>query len=337
MKCYLVDGKGIDSMKQADRPIPKVLNDTDVLVDIKACSLNFRDLKVAKGQYRPGDYPPYIPLSDMSGTVRAVGDKVTEFKIGDRVLNAPFRNWPAGKLNPRWAHSYVGVSGVDGVLAEQIVYPADALVHIPAHLDFNEASTFTVAGLTAWSAVVVHGKTRPGEWVLIHGTGGVSIFAAQLAHALGAKTIVTTSSKEKGDYVKKNYGVTATVNYKDADWDKQLKALTDGEGVDVVVDVVGGETLSRSIHICNYSARVAVIGVLGGSESPVKTLDLLIKQVQVQGIYMESAQELKALMHAVDTIKLKPAIDSVFAFDKAIDAFKHLESQKHLGKIVISI
>lgn len=340
MKCYLVDGRGIDGVKLVERPFPTApLNEEDVLIEVKACSLNYRDLMVARGQYQyaAADYPPFIPLSDMAGVVRAIGTRVTELKVGDRVLNAPFRHWPAGTMRLSWARTFVGGMGVDGVLAEQLVYPSDALIKIPSHLNFTEASTFTIAGLTAWAAVVTHGKTRPGEWVLLHGTGGVSVFAAQLAHAFGANTIMTTSSREKAEVVKKKFGVTATVNYREADWSKQVKEITQGSGVDVVVDVVGGETLSQSVHICNYGARVAVIGVLGEQESTLHTRDLLKHQVQVRGIFMESTEELRACMRAVEALKLKPAVDKVFSFQEAREAYRYLESQKHIGKVVISL
>jgi NADPH:quinone reductase-like Zn-dependent oxidoreductase len=238
MRCYLVDGSGIKSLAVTERAPPSVLTDHDVLVSVKACSLNYRDLLIAKGKYQYNAAPtPCIALSDMSGVVEAVGSAVTDFKIGDRVLNSPFRHWPAGKMRSSWARTFVGGMGVDGVLAEQIVYPVDSLVKVPDHLNFTEASTFTIAGLTAWAAIVTHGKTQPGEWVLLEGTGGVSIFAAQLAHAMGARTVMTTSSPEKAAFVKKHFGVTATVDYRDPDWYKQVKEIT--QGVDVVVDVVG--------------------------------------------------------------------------------------------------
>jgi len=338
MKYYLVDGKGIDAIQLVEKPSPADLNDFDVLVDVQAWSLNYRDLMVAKGlyQYKNQNIPPFIPLSDMAGIVKKVGKNVTDLKPGDRVLNSPFRHYPAGKLRSSWARTFVGGVGVDGVLAEQVIYPADSLVKIPEHLDFKEAATFPIAGLTAWAAVVTHGKTLPGEWVLLHGTGGVSIFAAQIAKAIGAKTIMTTSSTEKADFVKKTFGVSATVNYREPNWADQVKDITRGNGVDVVVDVAGGDVLAQSLRICNYGARVAVIGILSGTESNLHIRDLLYHQVQIRGILMESTEELRALMHAVDVIKLKPAIDKVFPFLQAKDAYHHLESQKHIGKVIIT-
>ena len=339
MKCYLVDGHGIDSMKLVDRPSTPTLGELDVRIKVKACSLNYRDLMIAKGQYqsKSGSFPLFIPLSDMAGVVEEIGSKVIEFKPGDKVLNSPFRHWPAGLLRSNWARTFIGGMGVDGVLAEEIIFPADALLKVPSHLDYIEGSTFTIAALTAWAAVVTHGKTKPGEWVLLHGTGGVSIFAAQLAHSMGARTIMTSSSKEKSDYVKKHFGVTATVNYKDSDWTEQIKNITQGVGVDVVVDVVGGETLSHSIQLCTYGGRVAVIGLLSSPESTINMRDLIKHQVQVRGIFMESTEELRSLMKAVEAIKLKPAVNKIFPFTQAKEAYHYLEAQKHIGKVVVTL
>lgn len=339
MRHYLVNGQGIDAIELVERPSLSNPKDDEVLVAPQAWSLNYRDLMVAKGeyQYKNSQQAPFIPLSDMAGVVKATGKNVTELKKGDRVLNAPFKHYPAGKLRASWAGTFVGGRGVDGVLAEEIIYPADALVEVPEHLNFQEASTFPIAGLTAWAAVAVHGKTRPGEWVLLQGTGGVSIFAAQLAKSLGARTIMTTSSPEKASFVKKAFGVTATVNYKENDWIDQIKDITKGEGVDVVVDVVGGDMLAQILRICNYGARVGAIGILSGQNANILIRDLLSHQIQIRGIFMESCEELRALMRAVETTKLKPSIDQTFSFSEMKEAYRHLESQKHIGKVVISL
>lgn len=335
MKYYLVNGNGIDTLQLVEKPSPGNLGENDALVEAKAWSLNYRDLLVAKGEYGKKETNAFIPLSDMAGVVKAVGQNVTELKPGDRVLNAPFRRYPAGNMCSSWARTFVGAMGVDGVLAEQVIYPADSLVKIPEHLDFKEAATFTIAGLTAWSAVMTHGKTLPGEWVLMHGTGGVSIFAAQLAKAIGAKTIMTTSSKEKAEYVKKNFGISATVDYRDSDWTDQVKAITQGNGVDVIVDVAGGDILAQSLRICNYGARVGVVGVLSGQDSNIHVRDLLYRQIQVRGIFMDSTEQLRALMRAAAALNLKPAIDKVFPFEQVKEAYYYLEAQKHIGKVVI--
>lgn len=340
MKCYLANGKGIDAIKQAEKSAPKIEDSYDVLIDVKAAALNYRDLMIANGNYGPskGDVEPFVPLSDMAGIVKQVGSKVTEFKVGDKVLNHPFRHWPAGTLRSTWARTFIGGPGNEGVLAEQIVYTQDSLVKVPKALNFNEASTLTIAGLTAWASVITHGKAKAGEWVLLHGTGGVSVFAAQIAKSVGAKVVMTTSSDEKAEAVKRNYHVDATVNYKDPEWFNKAKEMTGGQGFDVVVDVVGGDTLAKSIQVCNYGGRVAVVGALQGADTaPIRTRDMLLHQVQVRGMYMESAEELRKFVTAVEALNLKPAVDKTFPFDKALDAYRHLNDQKHVGKVVITL
>lgn len=336
MKKYLVNGKGIESIHISEIDTSNNLYENEVLIEAKAWSLNYRDLMVAKGQYGGNSQKSIIPLSDMAGIVKAIGKNVTEWKPGDRVLNAPFKNYPAGNLRSNWIRTFVGGADVDGVLAEEVVYPEDSLVKIPDYLDFSEAATFTVAGLTAWSAVITHGKTKPGEWILLHGTGGVSIFAAQLAQKIGARIIMTTSSNEKADAVKRLFGVNHTVNYKDPNWTKEVKKITNENGVDVIVDVAGGKILSDSLEICNYGARIGVIGVLSGAESNIQIPHLLYRQIKIQGILMESTEELRALMKAMDSLQLKPHIDKSFSFMEVKEAYHYLESQKHIGKIVIT-
>lgn len=335
MKCITTDGLGIEGLKFCDRDAPAP-GPGEVLVDVHAVSLNFRDLMVAKGLYGGVPDEPFLAGSDMCGVVAQVGEGVGALAAGDHVVNAPFRNWPAGRMRSDWARTFVGGAGVDGVLAEQIVYPAASLVKKPANLSFEEGSTLTIAGLTAWAAVVTHGLVRAGDWVLLHGTGGVSIFAAQIAHMMGARTIMTTSSKDKAEIVREKFGVAHTLNYRDDTWPQQAVKLTGG-GANIVVEVAGGESLGRSIKACAYEGRVAVIGVLGGLQSSIDLVDLLHKQVTVRGIFMESAQELADFARAIEGGGLTPWIDRVFDFDDAQDAYRHLESQQHMGKVVIKM
>ncbi len=336
MKCYTVDGSGLDSLQLAERPAPAV-GPGDVVVDVHAVSLNYRDLLVADGRYGGPQDPPIIATSDMAGVVQAVGSEVTSLAPGDRVFNSPFRNWPAGTLRREWSRTFVGGQGIDGVLAEEVAYPADALVPIPAHLDFGEASTLTVAGLTAWAAIVTHGKATAGDWVLLHGTGGVSIFAAQIAKLLGARVILSTASEEKAAMVRDRFGVDRTINYRDDDWPRQVRKLTGGNGVDVVVEVAGGKSLQRSIDACAFGARIGLIGVLSGNEALIDVFKTLMRQVTIRGIYMESTQELQAFARAVEAGDLHPRIDRRFSFDQAREAYDYLGSRQHVGKIVIDV
>ncbi len=336
MRCYTVDGTGLDALRLEDRADPGPPGAGQVLVDVHAVSLNYRDLMVADGRYGGRQDPPIVACSDMAGRVAAVGAGVSGWRRGDWVLNAPFRHWPAGRLQPQWVRTFVGGNGVDGVAAQQIVYPADALVAVPDHLNAVQGSTLTIAGLTAWAAVVTHGQTQPGQWVVVHGTGGVSIFAAQLAKTIGAKVIVTTSSEDKAQLVKQKLAVDHTVDYQQDDWPDTVRQITSG-GADVVVEVVGGSSLGRSVRACTYGGRVAVIGVLESADSQINVRDLLSHQVTVRGVFMESTQQLRALVQAVDAARIEPWVDRVFAFDQAREAYEHLQSQRHIGKVVVQV
>jgi NADPH:quinone reductase-like Zn-dependent oxidoreductase len=337
MRCYTVAGTGLDSLQQVERPSPGPPGPGEALVDVHAVSLNYRDLLVADGRYGGEQEPPILAASDMAGVVVSVGPGVTSLAAGDRVLNAPFRCWPAGTLQRDWSRTFVGGQGIDGVLAEQIVYTADALVPLPSYLTFEQGSTLTLAGLTAWAAVVTHGRVRPGEWVLTHGTGGVSIFSAQIARLCQARVILSTSDPAKAQFVRDRFGVAETIDYRAAEWPKAVRRITEGRGVDVVVETAGGVSLARSIEACGYGARIGVIGVLGGLESPINLFQLLMHQVTLRGIYMESTAELRALVRALEAGRVEPYVDRVFDFEQARAAYEHLRAGRHIGKVVIRV
>ncbi len=334
MRGYLV---GQDGLCHADIPEPDDPGSNEVLIEVKAVSLNYRDLLVARGKYGKAPPEPFIAGSDMAGTVLKVGCDVTRFREGTAVLNAPFKHWPAGKINGDWMQSLIGGAGVNGILAERVCFPADALVPMPSHFSFHEGATLPIAGLTAWAGVMTHGQVKPGERVLLHGTGGVSIFAAQIARIAGAQVIMTTSSEEKAEVVKERFGVSETFDYRDESWPKQVRAYTDGRGVDLVVDVAGGQTFTQSLKACALNARISLIGILDGYESVLNPFDIIGRQIQIRGIYMESAQELAALARACEIAQLKPCIDRVFSLDHTLEAYEYLESQQHIGKIVIGM
>jgi NADPH:quinone reductase-like Zn-dependent oxidoreductase len=337
MKCYTVNGRGLDGLVLQNIDEPAAPGSRDVLVEVHAVALNFRDLLVAKGAYGGTSEQPIIAGSDMAGVVLAVGSEVNEFKVGDRVLNAPFRFWPGGALQEEWTRTFIGGAGVDGILAEQILYPAESLVKMPTHMSFAEAATLTIAGLTAWAGVVTHGRTQLGEWVLLQGTGGVAIFGAQIAKALGARTIISTKSDAKAALVKSRLGVNETVNYMDEDWPDQVRKLTQGKGVDVILEVTGGKSLGQSLQAFAYGGRMAVIGILDSSTSTINVIDILRKQITIRGILMESTQELRRFVNACDAIKLQPWVDRIFPFNEARQAYAYLQSQQHLGKVVIHV
>jgi NADPH:quinone reductase-like Zn-dependent oxidoreductase len=335
MLSYFVQGTGLDSlsMREVADPTP---GPGEVLVGVRAVSLNYRDLMVAEGRYGKPLTEPMVPCSDSAGVVLAVGAGVERFAPGDRVMNHSFRHWPGGTLRREYVEGFIGGGGVEGVLAEQFCFPAVSLVRVPDHLTFAEAATLPIAGLTAWSALVPFGQTRPGDWVLAHGTGGVSIFCAQLARILGARVILSTSSEEKASAVRERYHVEATVNYRDPDWPKHVREIT-GDGADVIVDTAGGETLARSLAAANYAARVAVVGVLDGTAAVMDIIRILARQLRVGGIYMDNAGEFESFAKCVASSKLKPAIDRIFPFEDARGAYLHLHNQKHIGKVCIQV
>ena len=337
MNCYTVDGKGLSGLQVTDVPAPQPPKRGEVLIDVHAVSLNYRDIMVADGRYGGEQSPPIIACSDMAGVVRQVGSDVSGLKVGDRVLNSPFRCWPAGKINSEWVKTFVGGNGVDGVLAEQLVYPSSALALLPKHFSFFEGATLTIAGLTAWAAVVTHGKTNPGDWVLVHGTGGVSMFALQIARMLGARTILSSSNAAKAELLKAELDVSVVIDYRNQNWPQEVLEVTGGHGVDVVVEVAGGHSLGKSIQSSAYGGRVSLVGVLDGVKSTINLRDIFTRQVTVKGILMESMEELRAVVRAYDVTKVRPYISHVFSFDQTKQAYEYLEECKHIGKVVIGL
>ncbi len=335
-KGLLTDGKGIGTLRFGDKALPTELPSGEVQVEIHAVSLNYRDLMVARGEYGGQYDPPIIACSDMSGVVTKVASDVTTMRVGDKVVNHPFRFWPSGKLDSNSIRTMIGGLGVDGVLVEHLQFPAEALVKLPSHMSFEEGSTLPIAGLTAWASVVTHGQAQPGEWVLVHGTGGVAIFAAQIAKSIGAKVILTSSNDEKAQTVKGKIGIEATVNYKNENWPKQVREITNGNGVDVVVETAGGDILTKSILAAGYNSRIAIVGNIADKFAGFKLFDVARRQITLRGILMESCVELKALANHCESSQLHPWLDRVFSFDEAINAFQYLDSQKHIGKVVIS-
>ena len=337
VRCYTSDGQGIDRLRSEERPAASRLGPQEVRVAVHAVALNYRDLLVAEGQYGGMQNPPIVTASDMSGVVVETGDEVRYLAAGDHVINAPVPAWTDGTLRREWSRSFVGGQGIDGVLTEEVIYPASGLIIAPNHLSHPEAASLVVAGLTAWAAMVTHGAAQPGEWALVQGTGGVAIFAAQIAHMLGVRVIQTTSDSAKAKRLKEDFGVAETLDYRNADWPEKVRELTEGRGVDVVVELAGGRSLSQSVDACNYGARVGVIGVLDGLESQLNVFSLIMRQVTLRGIYMESVAELGKFVRAVEATGLVPLVDRVFSFAEAHAAYDYLKSQRHFGKVVISI
>ncbi len=309
----------------------------EVLVRIRAVSLNYRDLTTLDAQ-RPGNLPPpLVPCSDGAGEVIGIGEGVTRFRVGDRVAGIFFRDWLSGPFELRHHKAALGGS-VHGMLREFVTLPEHALVSAPEHLSFEEAATLPCAAVTAWQALFNRGSLRAGETVLVLGTGGVSVFALQLATAAGARVVVTSSSDEKLDRASQ-LGAWATVNYKTTpDWDAEVWRLSEKRGVDHVVEVGGPGTLGKSMNSVAASGQIALIGVLTGFGAPDASLfPIVARNVRLDGIYVGSRADFEALNTFLTEHQIHPIIDRVFPFDEAREAFAHLRSAAHFGKIVISI
>ncbi|MDZ8186119.1 MAG: NAD(P)-dependent alcohol dehydrogenase [Nostoc sp. ChiSLP02] len=336
MKVYEIQSNaGIDALTLVDRPEPKPAAG-QVLVQVKATSLNYRDLLVVEGAYGAGQQYPLIPMSDGAGEVVAVGEGVTRVKVGDRVAATFFQDWIYGSLTREKMKSDLG-GGIDGMLAEYVVLHQDGLVILPDHLSYAEGATLPCAAVTAWHALVTKGNISSGDTVLLLGTGGVSIFALQFAKLRGAKAIATSSSDEKLARVKQ-LGADETINYKTTpDWEKQVYQLTNRTGVDRVIEVGGAGTLPKSLQAVRIGGHVSLIGVLSGRGNEIDPMPILFKSLTVQGIYVGSREMFEAMNQTIQQHQIKPIIDRVFPFNEAREAYNYLKSAAHFGKVVISI
>ena len=335
MKRYCFpQANGIETLELQDTPAPKP-GRGQILVRMRAASLNYRDLNVATGRAARGTLPAnLVPLSDGAGEVVEIGPDVTRVRPGDRVAGLFMQNWLGGDIEPFHVDSSRGGS-IDGVLAEYVVFEQDGVVKLPPHLSFEEGATLPCAGVTAWNALYAGRPLKAGDSVLILGTGGVSVFALQFAHAAGARVIATSSSDAK---LAKALGLGASdgINYRDhPEWQERVQALTNGRGVDHVVEVGGAGTLPRSVEAARIGGQVHLIGVLTGGE--INPTPILRRNVILRGIYVGSRQMFEAMNAAISLHQIRPVIDRVFDFGEARDAYNHLKGQTHVGKVVIRI
>ncbi|WP_176594384.1 NAD(P)-dependent alcohol dehydrogenase [Sphingobium sp. EM0848] len=324
-------GGGLDNIVVETRPDPTP-RAGEVLVRVHASSLNFHDFAVVTGRIAVAD--GRIPMSDGAGEVVAVGPGVTTLKPGDQVLSLFFPNWVAGEPCRERMGSVPG-DHADGFAAELVAAPASAFTRLPAGWSYREAATLPCAALTAWRALMVEARIKPGDVVLTQGTGGVSIFALQFAKAAGATVISTSSSAEKLDRLK-GLGADHLINYREqAEWGPAAAALTGGRGVDVVVEVGGAGTMAQSLQAIRVSGHISLIGVLTGWAGEVPTAIAMNKNVAIKGVTVGSREHQEDMIKALETSGIRPVIDSSFTLDRIADAFAHQASNKHFGKICL--
>lgn len=324
----------LDALEWVDIDAAAAPGPGEITVDLKASSLNYHDYAVVKGMI-PTE-PGRIPMSDGAGIVSAVGDGVTEFAVGDQVVSTFFPDWLDGRP-PSSAFTRVPGDGIDGYAREAVTAPTHWFTRAPSGFSHAEAATLTCAGLTAWRALFVDYAVKPGDTVLVQGTGGVSIFALQFAKAAGATVIATSSSNEKLERVRE-LGADHLINYKEVEaWGPKALEITGGRGVDCVVEIGGAGTLDQSMLATRVGGHVALIGVLAGFAGPVQTALLFSKNLKVQGLTVGSRAMQQDMIAAIEANGIKPIISDTFALADLADAFRHQESGSHFGKIAVEI
>ncbi len=323
---------GLDHLALAERATPEP-GHGEVRVRVRAVSLNRRDVLLVQGIYNSRQRLPVVPCSDASGTVEAVGPGVSRLGPGDRVVAHFFTGWIAGEPTSEKLATALGGAGGDGTLQETVLLPEDALLPIPEAMSFEAASTLPCAALTAWSAVR---EVRPGDTVLVQGTGGVSIFALQIARLAGARVIATTSSEAKAERLRA-LGAEAVLNYRtDPDWARHAREAAGGR-LDLIVDVGGATTLNASLRAIRPGGTIALVGVLGGATATVTLPLAVMRQVRLQGITCGDREAFEAMLRAIDLHGLQPVVSHTFSFDEAPLAFRAMEEGSHFGKIVIRL
>jgi NADPH:quinone reductase-like Zn-dependent oxidoreductase len=336
MKCITIQNEfGLENLGWSERP-QEELTDTSVRVSIKATSLNYRDYLMVVGKYNPRQKLPLIPNSDGAGEVTEVGSKVKKFKVGDRVSPIFAQDWMDGNPNMDVLRTTLG-GPLDGCLASERVFPEHGLVSIPDNLSFAEAAGLGCAGLTAYNAVVTYGNIRPGSTVLILGTGGVSIFALQFAKMMGARVILTSSSDQKLEKGK-SLGADVLINYKSkTNWEREVRRATGMQGADLIIEVGGAGTMSKSMMSVKPGGTIALIGVLDGGEGNLSLYPILMQGVRVQGIIVGNRAQYEEMNRAIVVNQIRPVLDKEFHWSQIKEAFQYLEKGNHFGKIPIQI
>lgn len=323
----------LDALTLTERPIPEP-GPRDLLLRMRAASLNYRDLAIARRTY--GSFAaPLVPVSDGVGEVVAIGSEVRRFAVGDRVCPTYVPDWIAGEPTEEAARRRLG-GPIDGVLAEYVRVHEDAAVRAPAHLTDVEAATLPIAGVTAWHALFVAGRVQPGDTVVVQGTGGVSLFALALARLAGARVLVTSSSPDKLARAR-DLGAAEGIDYRATPaWDARVLELTSGRGADHVIDVAGGDGLGRSIAAARVGGTVSLIGFIAGMSSTLDLAAAMRRVVRIQAISVGSRASFESLARALELHRTRPVVDRVFAFEDARAAYDHLARGGHFGKVAIS-
>ena len=326
---------GLDQLVVGERPEPEAAAGR-VVLRMRAASLNYRDLLTVRGQYNPKQPLPLIPCSDGVGQVVSVGEGVRRVAAGDRVCPIFAQRWISGVPTIEKLRSTLG-GPLDGTLTEWMAVDAEGVVAVPEHLTDEEAACLPCAGVTAWNALVTHGGLTGGQTVLIQGTGGVSTFALQFAVLLGARALVISSSDEKLERAR-SLGAWKTINYRSTpEWSREARALTEGAGVDLVIDVCGAGTIAQSIATLRFGGRVSLIGNLAGAVAELNLVSLLMRQIRVQGVLVGSRENFEEMNRAVAAHAMRPSVSRSFPMEQARVALEHMEAGKHFGKLCLGI
>lgn len=335
MKAWLLKDFGLDNLALGEVPTP-VPQPGELLVKVGAVSLNFRDKAIVDGIYEPHLVPkPLIPVSDAVGEVVAVGDGVTRFGVGERVNSHLYSRWLDGAPAPD-EPAYCFGSPLPGGLAEYMIIHEDSAVRAPAAMSDEEAATLPIAALTAWYSLMDVGHLQPGQTVLVQGTGGVSVFAAQIAIAHGAR-VIATSSSDANLAKMKALGVGDGINYRThPDWEQQVLALTAGQGVDITIDVAGGEGLNKSVLATKAAGVIAQVGFLTGQVTQLQLMPLIFRQTTIRGIAVAPRSSFDRMNPFLDKHGIRPVIDAVYPFEQAVQAYEHL-ARGAFGKVVINV
>lgn len=334
MKAYeLHPEDGFDALKLVDRERPG-MGPNGVRVSVRAVSLNYRDLMVARGSKKRAKR--IVPVSDGAGEVTEIGSAVEHVAVGDRVAAAFFPTWIDGDLKEAHHANALGGS-LDGMLAKEVVLPERAWVKIPSRYSFEQAATLPCAGVTAWHALFEAATVKPGDTVVVQGSGGVSIFALELARHAGASVIATSSSAAKRARLEQ-MGAKTTIDYKaDVKWGDTARAAAGNGGADLVVEVGGAGTFDQSVAALRYGGHMSLLGILAGTQGPINTYAIFHKNIRIRGVYVGSVAMFERFVRVLERSHIDPVIDRVFPFEEARAAYEYLASGTHFGKVVIRL